>query len=424
MRILLLNQYFPPDVAASALRIGELAEDLAGTHHVTVLAGRPSYSPPSGRDSQPDAVVRQLRVRRVPSTRFLRYRMIPRIVNYLTYLAGALVFGMLGSRPDIVVTATDPPLVGLIGLCISRARRVPLVHLLWDVQPQVALAAGLLSPGRLARLVDALNRYVLCRAAEVITPTCAIRDSAVLLGARPDRVAVIPHWEDTAVVTVQPKDNPFSRAHGLDDRFVLMYSGNLGLTQDLAQCLELAVRLRDVDDVVMLLIGEGAAKRTLQARAAALGLANVRFLPYQPRAEMMYSLGTADVFIVPLAEGLTRFMLPSKIFTIMAAGRPIAAAVDQWSDTAGLLRHVGCGLVTDPGDAAALEQSVRRLRTHSVERLEMGRRARRAAEDLYSRTVVTAAYVERLRRFEPVAQAAPADGDAEAETLRYDSTIR
>jgi colanic acid biosynthesis glycosyl transferase WcaI len=277
--------------------------------------------------------------------------------------------------------------------------------LLWDVQPQVAVAAGLLSEGRLVRLLDAVNRYVLRRAISVITPTQAIRNSAVQLGAPPDRVKVVPHWEDTSVVTVQPRDNAFSRKHGLTDRFVLMYSGNIGLTQDLVQCLELASRLRDLDDVVMLLIGEGAAKQTLQAQAGALGLENVRFLPYQSRAEMMHAWGTADVFIVPLAAGLTRFMLPSKIFTIMASGRPMVAAIDHWSDIAGLVNHAGCGLLSNPGDAAALEQRVRWLREHPSERVAMGMRARRTAEKVYARTVVTPAYLELLRRFEPVRSA-------------------
>jgi glycosyltransferase involved in cell wall biosynthesis len=344
----------------------------------------------------------------VPSTAFPRYRTVPRIVNYITYLVGALVLGLFSRRPDVVVTATDPPLVGLVGLCISRVRRTPLVHLLWDVQPQVAVAAGLLPHGRLVRLLDALNRYVLRRAISVITPTQAIRNSAVQLGALPDRVEVVSHWEDTSVVTVQPKDNVFSRKHGLTDRFVLMYSGNIGLTQDLVQCLELASRLRDLDDVVMLLIGEGAAKRTLQARVKTLGLDNVRFLPYQSRAEMMYAWGAADVFVVPLAAGLTRFMLPSKIFTIMACGRPMVAALDRWSDIAGLVSRGGCGLITNPGDVAALEQRVRWLREHESERVAMGARARRTAENLYARTVVTPAYLELLRRFEPVASAMPA----------------
>src|SRR5690606_10478589 len=146
---------------------------------------------------------------------------------------------------DIVLAATDPPLVGLVGLAVARMRRGTFVHVLWDIQPQVTVAAGLLRAGAVSRVLDRLNRLVLRGAHAIVVPTLDMQRSAIALGAAPGRVTVIPHWEDTRAIRPQPKDNAFSREHGLAERFVVMYSGNLGLTQQLEQLLALAARVAD-----------------------------------------------------------------------------------------------------------------------------------------------------------------------------------
>jgi colanic acid biosynthesis glycosyl transferase WcaI len=398
VRILVLNQYFRPDQSASAQRISDLAEDLAAHHDVTVLAGRPSYVPMVEPSSDPRGPHRGVLVHYVPSTTFLRYRVWKRIVNYVTYLVGTLCAGLLLSRHDVVIAATDPPLLSIVALWISRVHRAPFVHLMWDVQPEVAISAGLLRLGRLSGVLSMLNRYAVGRADCVITPTTAIGRTTMGLGVSADRIHTISHWEDLTVVRMEPKVNAFSLAHDLADRFVVMYAGNLGLTQDLDRYLPLAMRLRDLEDVTLVFVGEGAAKRALQARVAELGLTTVRFFPYEPRARMAYSLATADLFLAPLAPGLTRYMLPSKIFTIMASGRPLIAALDASSDLGELVRRTQCGFVVDPGDVAATERHIRWLRGHPDARREMGERGRQAAETLYGRSVVTPQFLELLAR--------------------------
>jgi glycosyltransferase involved in cell wall biosynthesis len=398
VRILILNQYFRPDVAASAQRLTELAEDLASRHEVTALVGRPSYDAAAGVSGE--GAVPRLDVKRVPSTAFARRRTWLRGLNYSTYLAGAVVRGVVQRRPDLVIAATDPPLVGLAGWLLGRRFGVPFVHLLWDVQPQVAVHAGLLRRSAAARLIERAARFAIRRAAGIVAPTSEMARTAVEQGAAPDRVCVIGHWEDTQVVAPQPKDNPFSREHGLADRFVVMYSGNLGLTQELGRYLDLAARLRDLTDLVFVFVGEGAARPALEARARAAGLANVRLLPYQPRERMAHSLASADVFFVPLGAGLTRYMLPSKIYTVMASGRPVVTAIDPASDVARLVREVGFGLVSDPGDLDGLERHLRWMHANPDERRAMGRRAREASEGAYGRAASTRRYLDWLRRFD------------------------
>jgi glycosyltransferase involved in cell wall biosynthesis len=408
VRILILNQYFRPDQAASAHRLTDLAEDLAREHDVTALVGRPSYNQatdgPMPAGPNPAIVVRY-----VASTSFARYRRWPRILNYLTYLFGALCMGMIVRRPDVIVAATDPPLISVVAATISRLRRVPFVHLLWDVQPDVAIAAGLIGPGPLPRLLARLNRAAIRRATVVVPPTQAMADTAIALGVRADRVHTVSHWEDLDIVRLRPKRNAFSIAHGLADRFVVMYSGNHGLTQELDRYLALADRLRDLEDVLLVFVGDGASKRALRERVEERRLSNVKLMPYASREALADSLASADVCLAPLGAGLTRYMLPSKLYTILACGRPFIAAIDASSDLRMLAEHHRCGFVVDPGDVDAVADRVRWLHAHPDERREMGARARQAAELHYARTVVTPRFATLLRRFErlPVESLSP-----------------
>ena len=397
MRLLVFNQYFSPDVAASAQRMTELLEDLAAGFDVTIVAGRPSYAPIDGDDRGPRPRPAGLHVIRVPSTTFPRYRAWQRLANYFSYLGMALAVGLTRSRPDVVVAGTDPPFAGAVAWLVSRRFRVPFVYLLWDVQPQVALAAGLMSDGVVARLMRRATSFLVARAAGVVTPTAAMAATAAELGAPNDRVVVHSHWEDPGVVRVEPRDNAFSREHGLNDRFVVMYAGNLGLTQELDRYLALAKRLEDLKDLVLVFLGEGAAKAALEAAAASHP--NVRFLPYQPRDRMSWSLGSADVFFAPLAAGLTRYMLPSKIYTFLASGRPIIAAIDEHCDVADLVRTSGAGVVTAPADLDAIEREVRRLHAEPERRTAMGRAGRAVLETTYARAIVTGRYARWFRQF-------------------------
>jgi colanic acid biosynthesis glycosyl transferase WcaI len=412
VRILILNQYFRPDQAASAHRLTDLAEDLARDHDVIALVGRPSYNQAPDRAADaaaPAAPHPHIRVRYVPSTSFARYRRWPRIVNYLTYLGGALAMGLVAPRPDVIVAATDPPLVSVVAAWISRLRRVPFVHLLWDVQPDVAIAAGLIGPGLVPRLLARLNRAAIRRATIVVPPTEAMAATAIALGVRAARVHTVSHWEDLDIVRLRPKRNAFSVAHGLADRFVVMYSGNHGLTQELDRYLALADRLRDLPDVLLVFVGDGASKRALRARVDGLRLDNVKLMPYASRAALADSLASADVCLAPLGAGLTRFMLPSKLYTILASGRPFIAAIDASSDLRVLAERHRCGFVVDPGDVDAIADRVRWLHAHPDERREMGTRARQAAESHYARTVVTPQFAAILKQFErlPVESLSP-----------------
>lgn len=392
MRLLLLNQYFHPDAAASGQRFTEIFEALSAAHDARAIVGSPTYGvvPEARPGAEPGAVPDG--VTRVWCTRFSRQRPWGRLVNYLTYAVGATLLAAVRRRPDVVIAATDPPVLGLAGVIASRLRRAPLVYFLWDIHPEVTLAAGIMRPGLITRFTAWANRVSVRSASAVVTPTDAMGRTAIALGADRNRVHVLPLWEDTDVVTPEPKDNPFSRRHGLADRFVFMYSGNIGLTQGLDRYVELAGRLSDLPGFSFVFVGDGAAKPIVEARAHALGRPGVLFLPYQARSEMRWSLASADVLFAPNLSGLTQFMLPSKVYTFMASARPFVAAIDPASDLAATIRQLECGVVAPPDDLDALERELRRLHARPDLRAAMGERGRQAAESEFSKRIGPSRY--------------------------------
>lgn len=394
LRILLVNQYYDPDTAATAQRLTQLGEDLARYHDVTVLAGHPSYSPsrPTPRRWWGRVPAHTVSVIRVPSTAFGRYRLPLRLVNYVTYLAAAAVYGLGAGPVDVVLVATDPPLVGVVGWWLAWVHRVPFVYQIADLHPDAAVSMGMLRSPWIVRLARGLNGLLFRRARRLVVLSESMKRRVIEQGAPADRVEVIANWEDTEQVRPEPKDNPWSRGHGLADRYVVMYAGNLGMSQDLELCIQLAAALRDLPDAVVVLIGDGAAKTRLERLAADLGLENVRFFPFEPADRMRYSLAAADLFVLPLSAGLDGLIVPSKLFTIMAAGRPFVAAIDAGSEVARVVDCFGCGARIEPGDLAGLERAARWFHAHREAGHAMGARGREVAESRYSREAAATRY--------------------------------
>lgn len=379
MRVCFFNRSYWPDTGATGQLLTELAEDLVARHHmeVFVVTGRPAGPP--GSHALPAREVRNgVVIVRAGGTRFSPVRFAGRAANYLTYFCAALAAGRRLPRPDVVVALTDPPIVGLAALAARRGGG--FVFYCQDIFPEVA---ALLEDFR-SRLVDALldrvNRFLLARADRIIALGETMKARLVAeKGADAGRVTIIHNWADPDAVAPGPKRNPFSEAHDLAGRFVVLHAGNIGQSQNLEVVIEAAERLRARRDIAWVFVGDGTRRGRLEALAAERGLDQVRFLPYQPREAMRWTYAAADVCLVSLKPGLAGYIVPSKLYTILAAGRPYVAAVDEVSEVAAITRRHACGVLVPPGDAAALADAVARLAADPDTRAAMGRRARAAA---------------------------------------------
>lgn len=397
MRILVVNQYFHPDQASTAQLLTELCEDLSVHHDVTVVCGRPSYSPVESRSGR--GLVRQerhgrVRVLRTWSSSRSRHSLLGRVTNYGTYLASSLIGVMKAEKPDVVLTMTDPPFVAAAAMAASKVRRVPFVYVNQDVFPEVAITLEVLPDGTTAKALRSLNVRLRRSAAAVVAIGRDMERRLLASGAPRDRLHVIPNWIDTTAVQPLDGTSPLRETQGWGDRFVVMHSGNVGLSQDLDTLVRAAEQLRNDADVLIAIVGEGGSKATLQEMAA--NLDNIVFLPYQPKEQLSASLGAADLHVIGLRRGLAGAIVPSKVYGIMAAGRPFLAALEADSEVDLLAREFGCGIRVDPGDPTALADGIRRAR--SLDLVAMGAAGRAAAVERFDRQVATEAYRNLLER--------------------------
>jgi len=411
-RLLVFNRSYVPDLGATGQLLAELCEDLVSRHgwEVTVVAGVPTVALDGGRSGGGWWPVRRecvggVTVLRAAGTRLQKARFVGRAANYLSYFATAAIAPTWARRPDVVMSLTDPPIVGLAALTWARWWRVPFVFLCQDIFPEVAVLLEDFRNERVNRMLDRVNRLLLREAAAVIAigETMA-RRLVELKGADRAKVTVIHNWADRAVLGPERKKNPLAEATGLADRFVVLHSGNVGLSQGLEAVVDAAGHLRDLPDLLLVFQGDGAKREALAGRARRLGLENVRFLPYARKDDLRYAFGAADVQVVSLQRGLAGFIVPSKLYGILASGRPYVAAVDDDSEVAALTRAYGSGIVVEPGSPEALAGAIRRLYEDPVLRARLGANAL-GASGRYDRPVAAAAYDALLRG--AVVRAAP-----------------
>lgn len=390
MHILFFNRSFHPDVEATGQLLSELCEDLSETHEVTVVAGRPYNMACWGSVSPILAETRaRVRILRAYNPRLNKRLFAARVLNLWSYFCFSFLAGFFARRPEVVVAETDPPVLGLIGLWFAKLHRAKFVFYVQDLFPETGVALGKLRSPLLIKLLDIATRQILRRADAVVVLGKYMRRRIEAKGCcPPGRIRIIANWADTHKLRPQPTRNSFRQQHQLGGDFVVMFSGNLGLSQGLPRVIEVAAA-PNLSAIRFVLIGEGAAKERLRARAQALGLQNVLFLPYQPKAALSYSLSAADIHLVTLERGLAGLIVPSKVYGILAAGRPLIAAVEALNEVAEIVAAHGCGIRVEPDSVVELESAILWAFHHPRELRVMGRNARQAAVRHFDRKTAT-----------------------------------
>ena len=311
----------------------------------------------------------------------------------MTYLADSLVRSLSIERPQLVVCMTDPPIVGDLGVAVARRFRAPLLVISEDVFPEIATELGRLTNPVLVEVLRRLVGFYLRRADHIVAIGERMRARLIAKGASPQRITVIPNWVDASAITPGPRENDWAREQGLVDRFVVMHSGNVGHAQDLDNLVRATTFLRDLDDLAVPIVGFGARHVEIRELADRLEADKVRLLPYQPREVLPQSLGSAHVHYVGLAKGLAGFVVPSRLYGILSAGRPVIVAADPDSETARLVEEVGCGVTIPPDRSDLLAGAIRDAHDGRLDLEEMGRLGRAYVEREADRPIA----IERYR---------------------------
>jgi len=394
-RLLVLNQYYWPGVEATAHLLTELCEVLADEFEVTVITGRLRDHDPLARPGHTER--NGVRIVRVNSTAFERAKLGRRAVNYVTYLLQSFRAAATTRRPDVVVCMTDPPVIGTVAYLVARRFRAPLLVISQDVFPEIAVELKRLENPVIVGALRVLIRWYLKRADRVVAIGETMRRRLVEKGADSEHLTVIPNWVDTTVLSPRPRDNEWAQENGLAKGFVVMHSGNIGHAQNLDSLVRAGSFLRDLDDLSIVLIGTGARLGYVEELARLLEVDAARFMPYQPREVLSQSLSAADVHVVGLARGLSGYVVPSRLYGILAVGRPVIVCADAESETAQVVGEVGCGVVIEPGRPELLADAIRTAHAGGYDLERMGALGREYVVAHADRRVATDRYAEILR---------------------------
>jgi colanic acid biosynthesis glycosyl transferase WcaI len=331
-----------------------------------------------------------------------------RLLAYGSFNLLSVVRGATLPRHDVILVPSPPLSNGVIADLLGRLRGIPYVYNVQDIWPDVAVRAGVLKNEKMIRRLKGMEQYVYRRAAGIVVISEGFRKNLLAKGVPARKISVIPNFIDIDFVTPQPKKNVFSAKHGIEEKFVVLFAGNMGFSQGLETVLDAANLLKGYSRIEFLMVGNGSGKNDSEAYLEKLGLMNVRFLPFQPQEELPAMYGAADVCLIPLRRGFTTESVPCKLFTIMAAGRAAIAAVDHGSDTWNLLQRSQSGLCVEPEAPDALADAILHYYDDEAARLEAGRSGRRYAEAEFHPATLSEAYLEALRR---AVRAEPDPGD-------------
>lgn len=393
MRVHIIGINYWPEKTGIALLTTGRAEYLAARgHQVTMCTAVPYYPQwqvaaeyrrrPFARETRAGVDIRRCPIY-VPSV----VTTVRRAVHELSFVVASFVRSVTCRRPDVILVVSPPLGLALTAIVLSRLWRVPYIFDVEDLQPDAALDLGMIRGGRIARLLYAVERLAYRHAAAVSTLTEAMRARIAAKGVPPEQVLLLPAWADPELFDLAPRpdDRALREELGLGDAFVVLHAGNMGVKQGLDVVLAAAEQAESPGDIVYVLVGDGAMRARLESSVAARRLSSVRLVPLLPRDRFLRLLAAADVCLVTQQRTVADIVFPSKVVTLLAAGKPVVASVNERSEVARVIAESGAGTVLAPEDPAALSLAVRRLKNDPALRGHMSAAGRAYAHRLWER---------------------------------------
>jgi colanic acid biosynthesis glycosyl transferase WcaI len=378
MKILLLNQVFYPDVAATAQYLQELAAALVGQgHEVTVVCARRAYDHPE-KIYPARELWRGVQIFRVYSTRFGKRAKWHRAADFASFIFFSCVRLLFLPRHDVVVALTTPPLISFIGAWRAKLWRARFCYWVMDMNPDEAIAAGWLrADSFMGKILERMSRFSFRRADWIIALDRFMRDRIIAKGIAPEKIAVLPPWsQDHDVRFDATGREQFRQQHGLAGKYVVMYSGNHSPVHPLDTLLQAAER--SDASIVFCFVGGGSEFKRVQRWAEEWGKAEsgkqkaeILCLPYQPLAQLSASLSAADAHVVVMGDAFVGLVHPCKIYNMLAVGAPVIYIGPQPSHVTEILDGPGAGhpwCSVRHGEGEILAERIRQLRLRSAER--------------------------------------------------------
>ena len=399
--LLVISQTFVPDPASVGQHMADVATEMARRgHRVLVYTARRGYDDPTveypARETRDGVEIRRLKF-----SSFGKRSILTRVLGTATFLTQALFICLFTPRLSGIFFSTSPPMAGVAAAIARIVRRVPIAYWAMDLNPDQLIAMNKIKPrGLVARVLEGVNRFILRNSDLVVALDRFMEDRLRARASLDGKLLVMPPWpHETVNEPVDHADNPFREKHALRDKFVIMYSGNHSPANPLDTLLRATLDFRDDDSIRFLFVGGGTGKRQVESFISDHNLKHVASLPYQPLADLRYSLSAADVHVVSLGEGMVGIIHPCKIYGSMAVARPILFFGPKPSHVSDLLDQHGFGLHVPHGDAAVATNAIRQLRTTPPDQLRaMGRTAQQVLLASLSKPILAARLCDRLEQ--------------------------
>ncbi len=401
MKIMALTRYFPPEIGTASHLFYELCETLAQRgHQVTVVTGMPWYNLDKVEEKYQGRFLlteqlNDIQIIRVADLPLAGHAILVKVGHFSVpvFLGGA---ALLASRPDVIIFYSPPLLLGLTSYFLARKWKIPFIMNLQDLYPLCLMDYGY--PQAFISILTKLELFIYQRAKFITVHSEGNRNYLLSSKKQPStKVKVLPNWVDTQAIQPGPKRNNFSKPLGLTDGFTVSFAGTMGAAQGLRSVIEAAGLLRERHDIKFLLVGGGMEKAALVQEAEKRGLANVIFLPMQPKEIYPDILSASDVCLCTLMKNLSAPVVPSKILSIMAAGRPVLASMPLHGDAPQLIQAAQCGICVEPENPAALAAAIWQLYQDPPRREFYGRQGRRYVEEHFSREACVGRYEALLQ---------------------------
>lgn len=404
MNILILISSFPPDINSAADLYYELSEDLKNNNHkVVILTEFPDkmYGASISKKHKGKVFLKEningIDVFRISKLLWLSKVPMGKALRYLLTCFFFVIIGINLKKQDVVLVYSPPLNIGFAGYLIAKIKKVPFVFNMQDIHPKVLIDLKFLSNTFIINLLLKMECLIYENAKKIIVYSVGNLEYLIKKGVAKNKIAVIPNWVDTELVSPSEKMNDIRKIHMLGNKFVVTYAGTIGKAQNLEAVIESAEMLKEQKDIIFLLVGAGDTKSLLQQKVIENNVSNVMFLPLQPKEQYINILRASDVCLLPLSKDTPTQTVPGKLPQLMACGRPIIACVSSNGDAKKIIENVGCGYCVEPGDSNGLALSVLKLYSDRSLGKKMGENGRVGAVKEYSRSVCTKKYEEVLK---------------------------
>lgn len=370
--LLIYAHYYFPDVASTGQILKELAEGLEDFFHITVISVVPSYSGVIEPEYKTQPYYREningINIIRVKTTEFSKNNKLSRIKNIINYFFRAIHATRKVGKIDYVYTISQPPILGgILGVIGKWMKHAKLIYNIQDFNPEQIMAVNYSSNKLLLKFMKGLDKFCCKQANNVIVVGRDMVDTLIdrFGGKKVPNHCFINNWIDEKEIYPLDDSNEkvadFKKKYSMEDKFVIMYSGNLGLYYDLENLMMVIEKFKDLSDVVFAFIGDGSVKNKLVQYKELHELHNVIFIPYQDKADLVYSLNAGNVHWVVNAKGIKGISVPSKLYGVMATGKPVIGVLEKGSEARNIIEETGCGYVVEPCDYIGIENMILKI---------------------------------------------------------------